>query len=275
MFEAHHPYQYSSFDRRPPRSSAPLVIACLFLLLAGGGLAYLDFQMKASLADLGRELARADGDAARATLDADRSVALASDLQRQLDQAKGQQADMMVKVRSGLAEVANAQRIAIGLQAEVDQARVEESELQAQLGRARAGLKQEQARSAALQTQLDHAGGQASRLGRELAQSRAQAEGLRTELAKAEAPAPAPPPPPVRHPPLERSFKRAGRRFSVRLTNTGPDTLEVAIAVSGANPEAKSSKIKSGSTLDLGKFEPGSRVVVQSPGFDPLSFEVP
>jgi hypothetical protein len=239
--------------KRAGSSVWPLA-ACVALTIVSIFLVTRIYRQNAALAEVKAQLAQSEfrSEQVQASLDAGR--AQLSALQAQMATEQSQRSDLE-------SQLAKAKAQSAGLQAQVYGDQKQRSDLQAELGAAKAQLAGASQETSTLRTQLDQAKAQSAGLQDQL--SRAQGDLARLHPLIVQA----------RRLPLTIAFEKSfwDQGFTLHITNPGTESLNLRIAISGADrTRAQMAVIEGGATLNVPSLPAGEKVVIASEGFDPL-----
>jgi septal ring factor EnvC (AmiA/AmiB activator) len=234
--------------------AAGLVLGVIAIVLASAV-----YELNSTLANVRAQLVQSDSQTDQVKAELGRANARSADLQLQLDRATSQRSE---------------------LQAQLEKAQVRQSDLQSRLDRAGSELRSQadkaQAQASEFQARIDLASNESTRLHSELDQAKTQAEELKAQLAKARSDVAKVQPAAAKAPllPVAATFEKNfwERGFTMHLKNLNADPLTVSIAIAGPEKApARSATIESGGTLNVERLAAGARVVIECPGYEPLS----
>jgi multidrug efflux pump subunit AcrA (membrane-fusion protein) len=262
----------SQFEQRAtPRSlergnraaaSAGLIVACVLLATVAVYLAARVHSQSTALSETKAQLAQSNSraDAAQAGLDA--AKAQSSDLQAKLASGAGEKSDLQ-------SQLDRAKALAAGLQAQLNRDQSQQADLQVQLAQAKA-------LASGRQTQFDRLSQESASLRAQLDQVRSQGAETQAQLAKAQADLTRVHPLVVesRQLHLSTAFEKSfwDQRFTLHISNTGTDALNLRITISGPDKtRAQMAVLEGGASLNIERLPAGENVVIASDGFEPLN----
>jgi multidrug efflux pump subunit AcrA (membrane-fusion protein) len=209
--------------------------------------------------DLRAQLVQANSAADQARADLAKANARSVDIQQQLERTTSSQGDLQSRLNDAL----NQQKA-----------------VQAQLDAARADLRtsQDNAKSQILnlQAQYSQVRDETAGIRKELERASAESEGLKVKLAKAleastktQTSVAAMASVPVAAT-FEKSFWKSG--FTLHMKNLKPTALSVSVTVSSPVMQPpRSETIQGGESLDIRDIAAGSKVIIESSGYDPVN----